>query len=292
MLDKVGVNPMDRLVSAGHSGTLSVAQSDHKQPYWDEVAARFGQSGEQDLWREHSDRINRRLLERWLPQPVAETVLKTDLFDEATSRGLYPLLAEKFSRVHGVDLSERAGAIAAKKYPALNVHLADLRALPFSGPTFDCVVSNSSLDHFHNAADLHQALGELFRVIRPGGHLVITLDNLQNPMVWLRNHLPQGLLQKVGLVPYFVGETLNRRGLVKALNQAGFEVEETTAVMHCPRALAVARCARLQQEGNPARQTRYLDSLERWENLENWPGRFFTGYFVAARARRPVPSGE
>jgi SAM-dependent methyltransferase len=265
-----------------------VVKPDTKQAYWDDIADRFGQSGAQELWRRHSDRVNKRLLDAWLPRSPTGIVLKTDLFDEAVSEGLYPFLAQRFTQVRGVDISKRAVQAASRKYPALEADCADLRALPFTEPTFDCVVSNSSLDHFTEMSDVHQAMRELFRVIRPGGLLSITMDNLQNPMVWLRNHLPQRLLQKVGLIPYFVGETLTRGGLARGLEQAGFEVTNTTAVMHCPRAVAVARCAKLQQLGDIDRQSRYLNKLGRWERLEHWPGRYFTGHFVAARARRPA----
>jgi SAM-dependent methyltransferase len=263
-----------------------------EQHYWDEIAEGFENSADQALWRRHSDRINRRLLEAWLPSTTGGRVLKTDVFDEAVGEGLFPFLSERFSQVDGIDVSARAIRAATNKYPDLVAHCNDLRELPFSKPVFDCVVSNSSLDHFRSAADLQQSLGELHRVIRPGGQLIITMDNLQNPMVWLRNHLPQGLLKKIGLVPYFVGVTVTRRGLVRMLEGAGFEILDTTAILHCPRALAVARSRQLQDEGDRGRRERFLRRLDRWEALQRWPSRYFSGYFAAARARRSDQAGN
>lgn len=257
------------------------------QAYWDEVSASFGEDGNYRLWRRHSDQVNRELLDAWLRGHTVDRLLKTDLFDEATSAGLYPFLASHCSQVEGVDISVRAVETAARKYPELKTCLADLRELPFEDRTFDCVVSNSTLDHFQLKSDIHLAISELFRVTRPGGFLLVTMDNLQNPMVWLRNHLPQALLQKAGIVPYYVGQTLTRSGLVKALQQAGFETQESRAIMHCPRAAAVARAGAVQKSGDAEAQNRFLERLQRWERLGQWPSRYFTGYFVAVRARRP-----
>ena len=118
------------------------------QAYWDEVSASFGEDGNYRLWRRHSDQVNREMLEAWLPRQAVNRLLKTDLFDEATSDGLYPFLASRCSQVEGVDISARAVETAACKYPELKTHLADLRELPFEERAFDCVVSNSTLDHF------------------------------------------------------------------------------------------------------------------------------------------------
>jgi len=266
---------------------MDSVKREEQQSYWDEVAASFGAEGQYDLWRRHSDRVNHDLLEAWLPGAPVARLLKTDLFDEAMSEGLYPLLARQAKRVDGVDISIQAVAAASARYPELQARYADLRQLPYTDGAFDCVVSNSTLDHFEDRGDIATAVAELYRVVRPGGQLLVTLDNLQNPVVWLRNHLPQKILNRTGIVPYFVGRTLARRGLVRILRETGFEVLETTAIMHCPRTLAVARAAAVQKRSDAERQARFLERLQRWERLRNWPSRYFTGYFVAARARRP-----
>lgn len=99
----------------------------------------------------------------------------------------------------------------------------------------------------------------MFRVLRPGGELLISLDNLQNPIIGPRNLLPYHLLKRLRLVPYFVGKSHGRRGLTAALEKAGFKVLETRAIMHCPRVLAVAVAGMLQKKAcrsKPVLQTR------------------------------------
>jgi hypothetical protein len=44
--------------------------------------------GLQRLWRAHSDAVNKALVARWRPVGQMDTLLKTDLFDEAVSDGL------------------------------------------------------------------------------------------------------------------------------------------------------------------------------------------------------------
>jgi ubiquinone/menaquinone biosynthesis C-methylase UbiE len=258
-----------------------------EKAYWDEVSAGFNESGAYSLWRRHSDQVNIRLLHRWFPTEGASRVLKTDLFDEVVSEGLYPWLANRSREVTGLDLSDHVVASAAERYPDLQAQSGDLRALAFEAGQFDCIVSNSSLDHFPEWEQLEAALGELFRVLKPGGRLILTLDNPQNPLLWLRGVLPQSWLHRTGLVPYYVGKSMGRRKLVRQLEASGFRVLETRGIMHCPRVLSVRRAARMQQR-SITEQKAFLESLDRWENLADSPVAYFTAHFVAAMAEKPA----
>jgi hypothetical protein len=60
-------------------------------------------------------------------------------------------------------------------------------------------------------------------------------------------------------------------------------VLQTTAVLHCPRVIAVWR-ARGFEGKTTKKQERFLASLARWECLEQWPTRFVTGHFSAIYA--------
>jgi SAM-dependent methyltransferase len=251
--------------------------------YWDGVAHDFG-AGRDTLWRAHSDEVNTRLLRCWLPHR-SRRALKTDLFDEAVTDGLYPALAERAERVTGIDLSEAAVRAAAARHPGLEALQADVRRLPFGDAEFDALVSTSTLDHFPALGDLLAGVRELHRVLEPGGRLVITLDNRANPVVALRNALPYPLLNRVGLVPYYVGATLGPRGLRRALVETGFDVLEMRAIMHCPRVPAVVAARVLRRRGERA-QRAFLRSLLAWEALGRLPTAPFSGYFIGAKAVR------
>ncbi|HEX3136351.1 MAG TPA: class I SAM-dependent methyltransferase, partial [Casimicrobiaceae bacterium] len=129
----------------------------------------------------HSDATNTTLFERWLPSEPCATVLKTDLFDEAMGSGLYPLLSARGRRVAAIDVAPTVLAAATARYPALLAVEADVRRMPFAGDTFDVVVSNSTLDHFETHDEILASLRDFHRILRPGGRLLLTMDNLANP---------------------------------------------------------------------------------------------------------------
>lgn len=241
------------------------------------------------MWRRHSDAVNTALLKRWLPERPVDRLLKTDLFDEAVSNGLYAVLAPAAEHVIGVDVSAGVAEMAGRRHPALETKAADVRRLPFPDSSFDTVVSISTLDHFESREDIGVALREITRVLRPGGQLLMTLDNLAQPAVWLRSILPQGLMMRLGLIPYSVGRTLGPRGAWACCRDAGLNIEDATAVLHCPRALAVACTRLLERYASPRAQGRFLAGLSALEQLERWPTRYLTGYFVAIRASKVGP---
>jgi SAM-dependent methyltransferase len=235
------------------------------------------------LWRRHSDAINSRLLARWLPPSGMKRVLKTDLFDEAFGDGLVSMLQQRAASVTGIDVSPQVLSAAGARCDGAARVAADVRQLPFADGSFDAVVSLSTLDHFTSHDQITAGVRELGRTLRGGGHLVLTMDNLLNPLVWLRNAVLFPWLHRVGIVPYFVGKTCGPRALRRVVEDAGLRVREVRAVLHCPRVLAVALARRLSGADERTRR-RFLDTLVRFEHLDRLPTRFFSGYFVAALA--------
>lgn len=201
---------------------------------WDDVAAGWSANRGAAALRSYSDAVNLALLERWVTPPLG-AVLKTDLFDEVVGNGLVPWLVERAERVVGVDVSPSVVRSAARRSPRLEPVVADVRALPFEDRSFDLVVSNSTLDHFATTGAIDEALRELARVLKPGGRLVVTLDNAANPAIWVRNRLPNSLLQRVRLVPYPLGATLRPGELCAAVARAGLAVEDVREIAHVPR---------------------------------------------------------
>ncbi|MFF4788542.1 class I SAM-dependent methyltransferase [Streptomyces sp. NPDC001276] len=88
-------------------------------------------------------------------------------------------LALRGHRVTGTDLSPRAAARAAREAAHRNLTLptaaADMRHLPFPDGRFDAVVcADNSLPHLLTEQDVHTALAEMRRVLRPGGLLLVS----------------------------------------------------------------------------------------------------------------------
>jgi SAM-dependent methyltransferase len=55
----------------------------------------------------------------------------------------------------------------------VHIETADMRALPFSDASFDLVVSSLAIHNIRSNADRKRAIAEGFRVIKPGGRMVI-----------------------------------------------------------------------------------------------------------------------
>jgi SAM-dependent methyltransferase len=243
-------------------------------------------------WRRHSDEVNARLVSRWLPPRNDGRLLKTDLFDEIASDGLYSVLATRARYVCGMDISSYTAAAASSKYPEIAASAADIRRLPFADCSFDAIVSLSTIDHFNDRDDISRSLLELRRVLKPGGTLVLTVDNLSNPLIALRNAMPYGLLRRLGLVSYPVGRSLTFQRARECVVEAGFAVIDSVGVMLSPRVFAIP----LLELASRRRNTRMTEMLRR---AMMWMERFQASvvaprlaHFVAIRAVKASPSSR
>lgn len=258
--------------------------------YWDGIVHEFQHQVPIETWRAYMEALYVRLAHNWLGQPTSGLCLKTDLFEEAISAHA-PLTALGSGAV-GIDISpamvRAAQTNLQQRAGAVRLVVGDLRTLPFETGSFEAILSGSSLDHFSEAAELECSLAELSRILKPGGVLAITFDNSQNPVVWIRNHLPFGLLNRIGLVPYYVGATYSIDEARAALERLGLKVTQATAVAHAPRAPAIWLLSLLGRLRWPALAAQVCRWLDYCEILEKLPTRYLTGYYIALRAQSPL----
>ena len=239
--------------------------------YWDAVAAEA--DGLPPGWRRQARAEHLALIRRWVGEPRGRW-LKTDLFEERSAdRALLPFLAT--ASWVGTDVSPAVAAQALARVDG-RAAVADIRRTPFPAGTFDGILSTSTLDHFDDPDDVGRSLVELHRILRPGGRLVLTLDNPRNPLVRLRNALPDRVARRTGLVPFAVGHTLAEGPGVEALVAARFSVEATAHVLHAPHVIGT----RLARFGWYERRV-----LPRFEALARTRVAPFSGHFVAFLAR-------
>jgi O-antigen/teichoic acid export membrane protein/SAM-dependent methyltransferase len=231
-------------------------------------------------------RANLSLVERWVDLSPAGRVLKTDLFDESREgEGFLDAVAAPGRSLVGIDLSPAIVELSVARLAHAGIRgvVADVRQTPFASDTFDLVVSNSTLDHFDTTSDIDAAIHELARVIKPGGVLVITLDNPRNltyPLLRVASALV--------MTPFPLGETYNVSGLSSALTRAGLEVTDTRAIIHNPR-LAPTTALLLAQLLRWSALQRGVHRMQRaFERFEGTRWQYVTGCFVAARAVKPA----
>jgi SAM-dependent methyltransferase len=184
----------------------------------------------------------------------------------------------------GIDIAQGAARGAASRAPSSGFSFlaADVRRLPFGPETFDVVISTSTLDHFALRADLDAALDELVRVVRPGGRLVITLDNPRNPMFFLLR-----AWSHTRWCPFRLGHTLSLAELTRSLEALGMQVLATDWLIHNPRLLSTLLFVCLRRLLG-ARADAPIRGLLRFFGLfAHLPTRGMTACFVGACARKP-----
>jgi arsenite methyltransferase len=55
----------------------------------------------------------------------------------------------------------------------VRVQTADMRHMPFAPESFDVIVSRAAIHNLYRGQDRAQAIGEIVRVLKPGGHVLI-----------------------------------------------------------------------------------------------------------------------
>lgn len=254
--------------------------------YWDEVAGDFQERPfhlDPFLGRLKRDAYLD-LVRRWAPVQACGCVLKTDLFEEAFGPDtLAPHLARDARRVVAFDISPRIALQALRRSRGAGGSFlsGDARALPFRSGIFDLIVSPSTLDHFPDPRDLGVSLRELHRVLKPGGRLLVSLDNRSNitaPLLLLAHRL--------GLVPFYLGSFYSPGQMRSELEQAGFKVEDMTAVVHTPRLMAVAAVGAARKIGWGFLRRLVERGLTALQRCERTRLRYLTGSFVAAVATK------
>lgn len=94
--------------------------------------------------------------------------------------------ARKIARWTSLDLSRKSLKAAAvvlneELHPSLasrfTFHCGDACALPYSDDCFDITVSMSTFDHLPTAEARQEAVSEMARTTKPGGHVIVTVAN-------------------------------------------------------------------------------------------------------------------
>lgn len=102
------------------------------------------------------------------------------------------LLSQRKVEVYGVDISRKGVELANKK--GLHAKVGDISVkIPFKNNSFDLVLSSESIEHVLNPDTF---LKEIYRVLKPGGIILITTPNLSS---WLNR-----MIGLIGLYPLFL----------------------------------------------------------------------------------------
>lgn len=207
------------------------------------------------------------LLETYFPHLRGRLLLKTDLWDEAKNTEILRWAAERGARVVGVDIavSTVQQALAVMAEHRLMCAAGDVRRLPFLSGTFDLIYSMGTVEHF---PETQAAIGEIFRVLKPGGAVIIGVPNRLDP--FLRPLLVR-LIAAVSRYPYGMEKAYTPRALRRMVRAAGFHVTALSGILFMPG---------------------WLRMLDLWLHMRRARLRWLTGWLVApfAWAYRRIPA--
>jgi SAM-dependent methyltransferase len=229
--------------------------------------------------------VHQRLVRRWLNGATPHSILKTDVFEEAFGRD--QLLFDLFPQaglVVGMDIDPAHVAAARRRAPPRNFSFlaTDVRRTAFRPSSFDLILSNSTLDHFQTPEELHVAIRELARLLRPGGTLIVTLDNPRNPL-----YRALRWLSRRRFAPFSLGRTASRRQLNAWLEDSGLIVTANDWLIHNPRLVSTALFLALRRTLGRSADPPIRALLRLFNLLGRLPTRSLTACFVAACAHKP-----
>lgn len=175
----------------------------------------------------------KRLLSESFPDMTGMLLLKTDLWDEAKNTRIMQWAADQGARIVGVDLSAPIAREAKTAFGdrTLRAVVGDVRRLPLASDSVDGIYSMGTVEHF---AETEAAVGEIARVLRPGGRLILGVPNRHDPFL---RPLMVAVLHKIGLYGYGFEKSYSRRQLRGMVERAGLTTARETAILFIPGCL-------------------------------------------------------
>jgi len=163
---------------------------------------------------------------------------------------LIELFTDKKIEYTGVDVSEKLIELAKQKYPSENVKFQKISgqgSLAFSADNFNTIYSIAVFHHLPGRESREGTVREIFRVLRPGGRVIITVWNLwQKKYIknllsnWLsklrgRSNLDRkdcyiSFTDNNGQVFQRFHHAFTKRELKNLFVEAGFEVEKCETI--------------------------------------------------------------
>lgn len=169
------------------------------------------------------------LFREWTARTLAPLALVPGqrMLDVACGTGIVAIEARNrimpTGSVTGLDRNEGMLAVARGNEPAIDWTFGDAEALPFADSHFNAVACQFGLMFFENRV---AALEEMWRVLRPGGRLAVTVwDKAENSpgyaaMITLLDRLFGADVANALRAPFVLGDTAEIRALFE---QAGIE---------------------------------------------------------------------
>ena len=161
-----------------------------------------------------------------------------DVLDVGCAAGtISRMMAENGFNVLGIDRVEEYVKVSKEfnSVPNISFELRDVLEDPFPPESFDCITFLETIEHVENPS---QFLKEYHRILRPGGHLIIStpnatsLKNFLYALSYRKKEKRKNIITSISKEPQFTGTQLEHISnwdfptIVRLLDKAGFEIVE------------------------------------------------------------------
>lgn len=143
---------------------MANSQSDFYNKYWVESADAY--SGERAGYAQN--------FRRWMGRKLTGLSREAEILEVGCGDASFTAELRRFSdRVTAIDISPEQIALNAQKHPGIDFAAHDVaEPLPFAADRFDAIWCSEVLEHLFDPAF---ALREMYRVLKPGGLVLITV---------------------------------------------------------------------------------------------------------------------
>jgi len=244
--------------------------------FFDEMAIERNVKIASNLIVEYEQMVRSRMVVSMVDAKPGEVILDAGC---GNARDLIQI-CRKGCKCTGVDFSsdmieEARKELSKNHIGSAEVEVGDLTGLRFPDATFDKVYASEVLEHI---PDCNKAVGELARVLQPGGCLVVTTPNRHSLYGFDRYIIFEKLLRRSTGHPYDAWKTFGE--LAAILNKNGFEIVDCRGICYIPGYLVAYRLPRIMAKA----LVRIVSFLEPWLSRK-LPK---SGYSLAVKAiKRP-----
>jgi SAM-dependent methyltransferase len=269
----------------GATSVNCISRGTNPQNYWDGVATKISKYYLVSGLAEYKNEEYLRMFEDWNLKSN-DRILITDLFEAALGNiAIIQKLSSSNREIVGLDVSPILCAKAKANLENNHIHAkiisGNVLNVPIHDGHIDSVISPSTFDHFPNIED---ALKECFRILKPGGRLILALNSKDNPFFKTGVRMAERFKQKEYDTDYFYSVLQ----VSQFLKGAGFKVGRTTAIMHVPIGMTTL-IEMLEAKNTPLSQkiAKAMISLCRRWGRRSGHLKFYTGWWVVSEGIKP-----
>ena len=128
----------------------------------------------------------------------------------------------KFSNIYPKNIIATDIAKEASNFTKAQFVVADALFLPLKSETFDKIFCSEVIEHFPTQGSIKDSLSEMWRVLKPGGHAIISTPN-ENSLIGMLRYLVKGYKEPPGSIHTSL---VSIHGLKELLKRQGFEIEK------------------------------------------------------------------